>query len=58
MLIIQNLTVNNNCIKAGVEINTGPMARGQWICSRASEIYYPLARLACKLLRLHGVVLI
>ena len=37
---------------AGVEINTGPVARGlEWICCRASEICYPLARLACKILK-------
>ena len=35
----------------GVEINTGPVARGQWICCRASEICYPLAWLACKILK-------
>ena len=36
---------------SGVEINTGPVARGQWICCRASEICYPLTRLACKILK-------
>ena len=47
----------------GVEIDTGPVAHGQWICCRASKICYPLARLAYKilktqLLRLHGLMLI
>ena len=37
--------------KSGVEINTGLVARGQWICCRASEICYPLARLAFKILK-------
>ena len=36
---------------SGVEINTGPVARGQWICCRASEICNSLARLACKILK-------
>ena len=36
---------------SGVEINTGPVARGQWIFLWASEICYPLARLACKILK-------
>ena len=35
----------------GVEINTGAVARGQWICCRASEICNSLARLACKILK-------
>ena len=34
-----------------VEINTGPVARGQWFCCLASKICYPLARLACKILK-------
>ena len=36
---------------SGVEINTGPLARGQWFRCRASEICYPLACLACKILK-------
>ena len=34
---------------AGVEINTGPLARGQWISCRASRICFALARLASKI---------
>ena len=49
--------------KAGVEINTGPLARGQWISCRASRICFALARLASKncktlLLSWHELVLI
>ena len=40
-----------NVTTAGVEINTGPVARGQWICCRASELQISLARLACKILK-------
>ena len=36
---------------AGVEINTGPLARGQWISCRASKICFALARLASKILK-------
>ena len=36
---------------AGVEINTGPVARGQWFFCRASKICYQLTRLACKILK-------
>ena len=47
---------------AGVEINNGPLARGQWISCWASRIWFALARLASKILKpylsLHGLVLI
>ena len=36
---------------AGVEINTGPVARGQWFSYRASKICNQLARLAFKILK-------
>ena len=36
---------------AGVEINTGPLARGQWISCWASRICFALARLASKILK-------
>ena len=47
---------------SGVEINTGPVACGQWISRWASRICYALARLASIILKsyssLHGLVLI
>ena len=55
--------INHMSQKAGVEINTGPLARGQWISCRASGICFALARLASKnfktlLLSWHELVLI
>ena len=41
------------CVSAGVEINTGPLARGQWISCWASRICFALARLASKILEPH-----
>ena len=42
---------NPNESYAGVEINTGPLAHGQWISCWASSICFALARLASKILK-------
>ena len=42
--------------ESGVEINTGPLARGQWISCWASRICFALARLASKMLKSYFLV--
>ena len=51
LLVGIKTAMHTKCRYAEVEINTGPVACGQWICFGASEICYPLARLACKILK-------
>ena len=45
--------LNIHVYKAGVEINTGPLARGQWISCWASRNCFALVRLASKILKLY-----
>ena len=51
--IMQGLGYLNLFQYAGVEINTGPLAHGQWISCWASRICFALARLASKILKLY-----
>ena len=43
--------VNQQATTTGMEIYTGPLARGQWISCWASRICFALARLASKNLK-------
>ena len=49
----KSVSTQNKLPNTGVEINTSPLARGQLIFCWASRIFYALARLASKILKLY-----